>query len=86
MSKKYLKLSIDGWWTQDPEHQKRFNESLVTPEKRYQEVAACYITCMTFKYKHTDTMSLDEYLCEYSDEMRDSDVKLGEKILKLFEL
>jgi hypothetical protein len=86
MSKKYLKLSIDGWWTQDPEKQERFNQSLVTPEKTYHEVATYYITCMTIKYKNTDTMSLDEYLCEYSDSMHYEDVKLGESILKLFNL
>ena len=84
MNKKYIKLNIDGWHTQDKEYAKRFNGSLTTQEDKHHEIAEYYIGAMTNKYRNTDTMSLDEFLCEYSDNMEYEDVKLGESILNLF--
>jgi len=82
--KEYIKLDIDGWYTQDKEYAKRFNDSLITQEDKHHEIAENYINAMTNKYKNTDPMSLDEFLCEYSDNMEYEDVKLGESILNLF--
>jgi Cu/Ag efflux protein CusF len=66
------------------EQLKRFEASIVTLEDKHHEIAEYYIGAMTNKYRNTDTMSLDEFLCEYSDNMEYEDVKLGESILNLF--
>ena len=87
MSKKYLKLSIDGWWTQDPEHQKRFNNSLIDKEAIYHEIARYYMLSMSDKYRPSffdSDLSLDEYLVQYGDKIERVDLKLGEEILQLF--
>ena len=35
MNKEYIKLNIDGWYTQDKEYAKRLNDSLVNNEDIY---------------------------------------------------
>ena len=88
MKKKYIKLSIDGWYTQDEEYAKKFNNSLVNNEDIYHEIAKNYVIAMSRKMgnKSKSLLSLDEFLCEYSDYIDYDDLKLGESILRLFEL
>ncbi len=88
MKKKYIKLSIDGWYTQDEEYAKKFNNSLVNNEDIYHEIAKNYVITISRKMgnKSKSLLSLDEFLCEYSDYIDYDDLKLGESILRLFEL
>ena len=88
MNKEYIKLNIDGWYTQDKEYAKRFNDSLVNNEDIYHEIAKNYVITMSRKMgnKSKSLLSLDEFLCEYSDYIDYDDLKLGESILRLFEL
>jgi hypothetical protein len=86
MNKEYIKLNIDGWYTQDKEYSKRFNDSLVNTEDIYHEIAKNYMISMTIKYGGLKMSSLDDFLCEHSDDLKYEDLKLGESILKLFEL
>ena len=41
---------------------------------------------MTIKYGGLKMGSLDEFLCDHSDNLKYEDLKLGESILRLFEL
>ena len=86
MEKKYIKLSIDGWYTQDEEYAKKFNNSLMNTEKIYHEIAKNYIISMNIKYGGLAMVSLDDFLCEYGDDLKYEDLKLGESILRLFDL
>lgn len=68
------------------EQLKRFEDSLVNTEDIYQEIAKNYMISMSIKYGGLKMGSLDEFLCEYSDDLRYEDLKLGESILRLFDL
>ncbi len=86
MNKEYIKLNIDGWYTQDKKYAKRFNNSLVNTEDIYNEIAKNYVISMNIKYGGLGIVSLDDFLCEYGDDLKYEDLKLGESILRLFEL
>lgn len=76
------------------EQLKRFENSLVNTEDIYHEIAKNYVISMNIKYGGSsipplsglDIMSLDDFLCKYCEDLRYEDLKLGESILRLFEL
>ena len=70
------------------EQLKRFEGSLVNTEDIYHEIAKNYVIAMSRSMgnKSKSLLSLDEFLCEYSDYMDYDDLKLGESILRLFEI
>ena len=41
---------------------------------------------MNIKYGGLGIVSLDDFLCEYCEDIKYEDLKLGESILRLFEL
>lgn len=68
------------------EQLKRFEDSLVNTEDIYHEIAKNYMISMTIKYGGLRMGSLDDFLCEHSEDLKYEDLKLGESILRLFEL
>ena len=76
------------------EQLERFKNSLVNTEDIYHEIAKNYVISMNIKYGGSsipplsglDIMSLDDFLCKYCEDLRYEDLKLGESILRLFEL
>ena len=68
------------------EQLKRFENSLVNTEDIYHEIAKNYVISMNIKYGGLGIVSLDDFLCEYSEDLKYEDLKLGESILRLFEL
>jgi len=68
------------------EQLKRFEDSLVNTEDIYQEIAKNYVISMNIKYGGLGIVSLDDFLCEYGDDLKYEDLKLGESILRLFDL
>ena len=68
------------------EQLKRFETSIITPEDIYHEIAENYMISMTIKYGGLKMGSLDDFLCDHCEELKYEDLKLGESILKLFEL
>ena len=85
MEKKYIKLSIDGWYTQDEEYAKKFNNSLVNNESIYHEIAKNYIISMNIKYGGLAMVSLDDFLCEYGDDLKYRHVSNERRWLPLFD-
>ena len=76
------------------EQLKRFENSLVNTEDIYHEIAKNYVISMNVKYGSSsiaplaglETLSLDDFLCKYCENLTYEDLKLGESILKLFEI
>ena len=68
------------------EQLERFENSLVNTEDIYHEIAKNYVISMNIKYGGLGIVSLDDFLCEYSEDLKYEDLKLGESILRLFEL
>ena len=68
------------------EQLERFKNSLVNTEDIYHEIAKNYVISMNIKYGGLGIVSLDDFLCEYGDDLKYEDLKLGESILRLFEL
>ena len=68
------------------EQLKRFENSLVNTEDIYHEIAKNYVISMNIKYGGLGIVSLDDFLCKYSEDLKYEDLKLGESILRLFEL
>ena len=76
------------------EQLKRMENSWRTTEDIYHEIAKNYVISMNIKYGGSsipplsglDIMSLDDFLCKYCEDLTYEDLKLGESILRLFEL
>ena len=68
------------------EQLKRLENSWRTTEDIYHEIAKNYVISMNIKYGGLGIVSLDDFLCEYCEDLRYEDLKLGESILRLFEL
>ena len=68
------------------EQLERFKNSLVNTEDIYHEIAKNYVISMNIKYGGLGIISLDDFLCEYGDDLKYEDLKLGESILRLFEI
>ena len=68
------------------EQLERFKNSLVNTEDIYHEIAKNYVISMNIKYGGLGIVSLDDFLCEYGDDLKYEDLKLGESILRLFEI
>lgn len=68
------------------EQLKRFEDSLVNTEDIYQEIAKNYLLSIKSKYNTKTMLSVDELLYKYSDYLEYEDLKLGESILRLFDL
>ena len=68
------------------EQLKRLENSWRTTEDIYHEIAKNYVISMNIKYGGLGIISLDDFLCEYGDDLKYEDLKLGESILRLFEL
>ena len=68
------------------EQLKRLENSWRTTEDIYHEIAKNYVISMNIKYGGLGIVSLDDFLCEYGDDLKYEDLKLGESILRLFEL
>ena len=68
------------------EQLKRLENSWRTTEDIYHEIAKNYVISMNIKYGGLGIVSLDDFLCEYSEDLKYEDLKLGESILRLFEL
>ena len=68
------------------EQLKRLENSWRTTEDIYHEIAKNYVISMNIKYGGLSIVSLDDFLCEYSEDLKYEDLKLGESILRLFEL
>ena len=68
------------------EQLKRLENSWRTTEDIYHEIAKNYVISMNIKYGGLGIVSLDDFLCEYHDDLKYEDLKLGESILRLFEL
>ena len=68
------------------EQLERFKNSLVNTEDIYHEIAKNYVISMNIKYGGLGIVSLDDFLCEYCEDLKYEDLKLGESILRLFEI
>jgi len=68
------------------EQLKRLENSWRTTEDIYHEIAKNYVISMNIKYGGLGIVSLDDFLCEYCEDLKYEDLKLGESILRLFEL
>ena len=68
------------------EQLKRLENSWRTTEDIYHEIAKNYVISMNIKYGGLGIVSLDDFLCEYCEDLKYEDLKLGESILSLFEL
>ena len=68
------------------ENLKRLENSWRTTEDIYHEIAKNYVISMNIKYGGLGIVSLDDFLCEYCEDIKYEDLKLGESILRLFEL
>mgnify|MGYP001219660881 FL=1 len=68
------------------EQLKRLENSWRTTEDIYHEIAKNYVISMNIKYGGLGIVSLDDFLCEYCEDIKYEDLKLGESILRLFEL
>ena len=68
------------------EQLKRLENSWRTTEDIYHEIAKNYVISMNIKYGGLGIVSLDDFLCEYCEDIKNEDLKLGESILRLFEL
>ena len=68
------------------EQLKRLENSWRTTEDIYHEIAKNYVISMNIKYGGLGIVSLDDFLCEYGDDLKYEDLKLGESILRLFEI
>ena len=68
------------------EQLKRLENSWRTTEDIYHEIAKNYVISMNIKYGGLSIVSLDDFLCEYCEDLKYEDLKLGESILRLFEL